>query len=59
MVQDLFKTGGIQMFKRKPTIQTGHSQLLPKTRAFVLPLAVLLVLTFPLTLLDPQPVRGQ
>ncbi|MET3209428.1 UNVERIFIED_CONTAM: D-alanyl-D-alanine carboxypeptidase (penicillin-binding protein 5/6) [Paenibacillus sp. PvR008] len=46
------------MFKRKPKIHAGRSQLLPKKRAFVLPLALLLVLTLPLTLLSPQAAWG-
>ncbi|MGG1618650.1 D-alanyl-D-alanine carboxypeptidase family protein [Paenibacillus sp. NRS-1782] len=46
------------MFKRKPKNYAGYSQLLPKTRVFVLPMALLLVLTLPLTLLSTQAAWG-
>ncbi|MXO81053.1 D-alanyl-D-alanine carboxypeptidase, partial [Paenibacillus sp. OT2-17] len=46
------------MFKKKQHIHADHSHFLNKARAFVLPLVLLLILSLPLTLLSPQPVRG-
>ncbi|MEK5505083.1 D-alanyl-D-alanine carboxypeptidase family protein [Paenibacillus sp. FSL P4-0113] len=46
------------MFKKKQHIHADHSHFLNKARAFVLPLVFLLILSLPLTLLSPQPVRG-
>ncbi|ASR47048.1 D-alanyl-D-alanine carboxypeptidase [Paenibacillus kribbensis] len=46
------------MFKKKQHIHAGQNQLSSNGRAFVLPLALLLIVSLPLALLSPQPVRG-